>query len=253
MKLLKILFAIGCYSAAFGHSSISFGGRPSLVDGLTPALNDTPLVVKKCVDFAVNGTGDNREWQKTGWVRLNQIEKSTKQLESKIKILYSSTGIYVLFNGEDQKITSTYNNDFEKLYNGDVFEVFFHPIPTEPLYFEYEISPLSKELVLLISNHNGKLGQGVPWGYEEIKVVKKVTLIGGSAKHNSAIQGWTAELFFPNALLNFFGNVPPGSGTRWNANFCRLDYDSGQMVKWSWSPIKVRFHEFEKYFALQFE
>ncbi len=242
MKLFTILFAMTLYYAGFSGQVTS-----------SNAANDTPLVVKKCVDFAINGKGDNSEWQKTKWVPLNQIEKSTKQLETKIKILYSSRGIYVLYSGEDQKITSTYNNDFEKLYNGDVFEVFFHPIPTEPIYFEYEISPLSKELVLLISNRNGKLGQGVPWGYEEIKVVKKVTLIGGSAMHNSAIQGWTAELFFPNALLNFFGNVPPHSGTRWNANFCRLDYDSGKMEKWSWSPIKVRFHEFEKYFALQFE
>ena len=236
MKLLTILFTITCYYAGFSQQ---------------PA--NSPLMVKKCIDFGVNGKGDNSEWQKTKWITLNQIEKSSKQLETKIKILYSSTGIYVLFNGEDQKITSTYENDFEKLYNGDVFEVFFHPIPAEPIYFEYEISPLSKELVLLISNRNGKLGHGVPWGYEESKVVKQVTLTGGPAKHNSAIQGWTAELFFPNALLNFFGNVPPKSGARWNANFCRLDYDSGKMEKWSWSPIKVRFHEFDKYYSLQFE
>ena len=242
MKLLTILFAIALHYAGFSQQPAN-----------SNTTNSTPLIVKKCIDFNVNGKGDHSEWQKTKWVTVNQIDKSTRQLDTKIKILYSSTGIYVLFNGEDQKITSTYENDFEKLYNGDVFEVFFHPIPAEPIYFEYEISPLSKELVLLISNRNGKLGQGVPWGYNELKVVKQVTLMGGTAKHNSAIRGWTAELFFPNALLNFFGNVPAGSGTRWNANFCRLDYDSGKMEKWSWSPIKVRFHEFDKYLSLEFE
>ena len=209
-------------------------------------------MIKKCNDFTVNGKGDNIEWQKTNWVALTQIDSGT-QLETKIKILYSSTGIYVLFSCEDEKITSTYNKDFEMLYNGDVFEVFFHTVPAESVYFEYEISPLSKELVLLISNRNGKLGHGVPWNYEERKVIKKVNLKGGPAKHNSTIQGWNAELFFPYALLNFFGNVPPKSGTRWNANFCRLDYDSGKMVKWSWSPIKVRFHEIDKYLPVLFE
>ena len=241
MKLLTI-FLIACYFDGHTHPGISF-----------VTFNDTPLVIKKCTDFTLTGKGDNSEWQKTKWVSLNQIDQLDKQLETKIKILYSSTGIYVLFSGKDERITSTYTKDFEKLYNGDVFEVFFHTEPTEPVYFEYEISPLSKELVLLIWNRKGKLGQGVPWNYEENKVIKKVSITGGPAKHNSAIQGWTAELFFPYQGLAFFGNVPPKSGMRWNANFCRLDYDSGKMVKWSWSPIKVTFHEFDKYLPVQFE
>ncbi len=49
---------------------------------------------------------------------------------SKFKMLYSPTGIYVLFSGEDEKITSDFKNDFENLYNADVFEVFFHPYPS---------------------------------------------------------------------------------------------------------------------------
>ena len=242
MKLLAIFFLIASSLDGYPHPGIYF-----------PALNDTPLVIKKCADFTLTGTGDNGEWKKTNWIPLNQIDRSEKKLDTKIKILYSSTGIYVLFSGEDEKITSTYTKDFDKLYNGDVFEVFFHPVTTEPVYFEYEISPLSKELVLLIWNRKGKLGQAVPWNYEENKVSKRVRVTGGPAKHNSVIQRWTAELFFPYQGLTFFGNVPPKSGTRWNANFCRLDYDSGKMVKWSWSPIKVTFHEFDKYLPVQFE
>lgn len=58
--------------------------------------------------------------------------------------------------GDDHKITTTYKKDFDDLYKGDVFEVFFHPNPKEPVYFEYEINALNKELVLLVPNFNKK-------------------------------------------------------------------------------------------------
>jgi len=242
MKFLALLFTIACCNTGLAKTMVSMN-----------AENDTPLVIRRCVDFIMSGKGNNPEWQKTKWVPLNQIDKTGKQHETKIKILYSATGLYVLYSGKDETITSSFKNDFENLYEGDVFEVFFHPEPSEPIYFEYEISPLNKELVLLISNRKGKFGRWMPWHYEQNKVVKKVHLTGGEMKTGSQIQGWSAELFFPYPLLNLLNNVPPRSGMRWNANFCRLDYDSGKMSKWSWSPIKVSFHEFEKYFPVQFE
>ena len=242
MKLLTLLF------------SIAFCGNGSVSTAVTTyTMNDTPLVVRNCIDFTITGKGENPEWQKTKWITLNQIDKSKKEYESKFKILYSSTGLYVLFSGQDEKITSSYENDFDDLYKGDVFEVFFHADPSQPVYFEYEISPLNKELVLLISKRNGKFSRWMPWHYEENKVVKNVNVRGGQMKSNSSIREWSAELFFPYQLLNPMMNVPPVSGMRWNANFCRLDYDSGKMVKWSWSPIKLSFHEHDKYFPIQFE
>ena len=92
----------------------------------------------------------------------------------------------MLFSGDDEKITSPYKNDFDNLFNADVFEVFFHPNPGEPLYFEYEISPLNKELVLFIFNRHGKFGGWMPWHYEDKKVVKKVIITGGQMKSNAS-------------------------------------------------------------------
>ena len=112
---------------------------------------DTPLLVHKCNDFAITGKGDNAEWQKSSWVALNKIDSNGKAYESKFKILYSSTGIYVLFSGEDDRITSRFANDFDSLFKADVFEVFFHPEISEPIYLEYEVSPLNKELIFLMN------------------------------------------------------------------------------------------------------
>ena len=168
--------------------------------------------------------------------------------------MYSSTGIYVLFHGDDEKISSDFKNDFENLFEADVFEVFFHPEPSQPIYLEYEISPMEKELVLLFHHMNGKFSGWAPWPYTgNKKVIKKVAVDGGKMNPDAAIAGWSAELFFPYQLFAALKNVPPVSGMRWNANFCRLDYDSGKMIKWSWSPVEVSFHEFNKYYSLQFE
>jgi hypothetical protein len=185
---------------------------------------------------------------------LAKLDAGGEDYESKFKIIYSQKGIYLLFSGKDNKITTKFDKDFGNLFEGDVFEVFFHPDPQMPLYFEYEINQLNKELVLIIPNLNGKIHGWVPWNYEnERKVIKKVHLEGGKPESNGAIKSWSAELFFPFGLLSPLSNVPPTSGAVWNANFYRLDYDSGKMIKWAWTPVNVSFHEFEKYRPIQFE
>jgi hypothetical protein len=59
-------------------------------------------------------------------------------------------------------------------------------------------------------------------------------------------------MFVPYELMKPLRNVPPQSGTRWRANFYRMDYDQGQNA-WSWSPVGRSFHEFKKFGTLEFE
>lgn len=212
------------------------------------------LIVKKCIDFDITGKGDNSQWEKTEWNLLTKLDSGARGYDSKFKILYSPTGVYVLFNGKDNKITTKFDKDFENLYEGDVFEVFFHTNPKSPLYLEYEINQLNKEVVLIIPNFKGKFYGWIPWHYEGDRRMKKmVNITGGKMETGADISSWSAELFFPYTLFNPLENVPPESGTIWNANFYRLDYDNGNMMKWAWSPVKNTFHEFEKFAPIKFE
>ena len=163
---------------------------------------------------------------------------------------WEAKGIYVLFEGKDKKITGNYKEDFSDMYNADVFEVFFHPEPATPLYFEYEINAYDKELVLLIPNLDGKIMGWRPWHYETSRLIKHKVKVQSKS---GAMASWSAELFFPYTLLAPLQKVPPGSGMHWNANFCRLDYDPGKMVKWSWSPVQTSFHEFKQFRTIRFE
>jgi hypothetical protein len=217
-------------------------------------LDKEALLIHKCKDFTVTGKGDNREWDKASWNPLSKLDEGGETDESRFKILYSATGIYVCFFGMDNKITTTYDKDFEDLYKADVFEAFLQPDPQLPLYLEYEVNALDKELVLLIPNLDGHISGWAPWPYEDgRKVVKKTSVTGGIAAPGATIRSWSAELFFPYALLSPLSKVPPQSGTVWRANFCRLDYDSGKMIKWAWSPVEKTFHEFRKFRPVRFE
>jgi len=213
-----------------------------------------PLIVRKCSDFDLTGKDDNNEWSKTEWNYLTKLDEGGKTYTTKFKILYSAKGVYVLFNGDDDKISTQYDKDFDDLYNGDVYEVFFHTDPNTPVYFEYEINQLNKELVLLIPKINGSAYGWIPWHYEKERAVKKmINVTGGKMISNAAITSWSAELFFPYDLFAPLGNVPPKTGTIWNANFYRLDYDTGKMIKWAWGPVQESFHELDKFRPIKFE
>ncbi len=211
------------------------------------------LTVKKCSDFDITGKGDDPEWKKTAWVEMKAREQAPGLYRSRFKIMYSAKGIYVLFDGKDNKI-STDLQDFSNVWEGDVFEVFFHTDLRYPLYFEYEINPLNSELVLIIPNIDHKFLGWLPWHYEGNRKIKKAVYVeGGKARTGEKIKGWRAELFFPYEILTPMGNVPPKSGTEWRGNFYRMDYDREETVHWSWSPVQISFHEYEKFGTLMFE
>ena len=243
MKLLIFILTIMITNSNCGT------GRP-----IGKAEKTMPLLVRKCTDFNLTGKGDNEEWNKAEWNYLTKLDSGGKTYASKFKILYSTKGVYVFFDCDDDKISTQYDKDFGDLYKGDVVEVFFHTDPRTTIYFEYEVNQLNKELVLLVPNINGKAHGWIPWHYENERAVKKIINVrDGELVSNGTITSWNAELFFPYDLFKPLGNVPPASGMIWNANFYRLDYDIGKMIKWAWSPVQKSFHELDKFRAIQFE
>jgi hypothetical protein len=209
--------------------------------------------VKPTADFEVTGDGSARAWQDAAWVPLNK-RGAGHDYDARLKALYSKTGVYFLMNGTDRKLTATMKEDFLDLWNEDVFEVFLWTDERLPLYFEYEISPLGYELPIIIPNVDDKFLGWRPWHYEGDRKIRKATSIaGGEKKSGAAIGGWTAEFFIPFKLLEPLGGVPPKAGSRWRANFYRVDYDDGRETSWDWARVGPSFHEFRKFGTLVFE
>lgn len=211
------------------------------------------LKVGKSPDFKITGDGTAKNWAMAEWMVISQRLSSGEPLTTKVKVLYSETGIYFLFNCQDKKLTATMNADFMDLWKEDVVEIFLLTDEQNPVYFEYEISPLNYELPILISNEQGDLVRWMPFHYDEDRKTRHATAVqGGEKRSNAAITGWIAEFFIPYKLLRPLNNSLPKPGTRWRANFYRVDYDSGSS-NWSWQLTSKTFHDFEKFGFLVFE
>lgn len=200
------------------------------------------LKINSVHDFILSGKGDAQEWKKAEWTELPH-RAGLNMYTTRVKLLYSETGVYGLFYCEDRRITSTLREDFSDLYNEDVVEVFFWTDERMPLYFEYELSPHNFELPILVPNSHGDFFGWRPWHYEGNRMTRHSTDI--------TEKSWTAEFFIPYTLLKPLQQVPPTKGTRWRGNFYRIDYDEGSS-EWSWQLTQSNFHDFEKFGTLLF-
>ncbi|MGI9553031.1 MAG: carbohydrate-binding family 9-like protein [Aurantibacter sp.] len=225
-----------------------------LVD-YSPAIKVADEVTIKSIDdFEIDGAGAAEAWSLTKWIHLPPLKGVNEAYETKVKILYSSTGIYFLFWCEDDKITATLQNDFADLYNEDVVEVFLWTNEAHPVYFEYELSPLNYELPIMVPNLDSTFMGWKPWHYEGDRLTRHATQVQGGEKVSGAvINSWTAEFFIPYKLLKPLTNVPPSKGTRWRANMYRLDYDQSASVGFAWQPVRTNFHDYQSYGTFIFD
>ena len=211
------------------------------------------ITVKKCRDFKITGDGCSDTWKSTGWLNLVLQGSNPSVYKTKVKVLYSETGIYFLFDCEDKKLTSTLKADYLDLYNEDVVEIFLWTDESFPVYLEYELSPLNYELPIIIPNNKGTFFGWLPWHYEgERRTQHATTVTGGKKESGSSVSGWKAEFFIPFKLLAPLNHVPPVSGTKWRANMYRIDYDN-KAAYFSWQETSGSFHEYNSFGTFVFE
>lgn len=215
----------------------------------TPSGKKSILKITHTDDFEVSGDGSAKNWATVQWIPLPKRESNDVNYKTQTKLLYSDKGIYGLFQCEDKKITATLTKDNDDLYNEDVVEIFFWTDEKYPLYFEYELSPLNYELVLMVPNMDGRFLGWIPWHYEGDRKTQHATKIH---KQGDEVTGWTAEFFIPYDLLKPLNNVPPKKGMKWRVNMYRIDYDNG-IAAWSWQPTRVNFHDIESFGTLLFD
>jgi len=232
-----------------------------IIKEMSRVMDEDTVIVKKTVDFNISGKGNNEAWNRTSWQTFSRVDPGGKNYITRSKILYSEKGIYLLYEGEDDVVTTKNYEDDEEIYEGDVFE-FFLQTKKGAVYFEYEINHFGKQLILTLSGTHRNLAWS-PWRHEYKRnpVIQKEVFVKASDKNKEVlikpgamISSWTAELFFPYEVISLLPDAVPKNGTVWRANFCRIDYDSGKMVQWSWSKkIRRDFHELENFGTILFE
>jgi len=218
-----------------------------------PQGDTSRLFIRKTADFTVTGDGSSPQWNAANWVVLPVQEAAGTPPLTRVKTLYSDKGIYFLFDCADQKLSTTYDKDFEPLFRQDAIEVFLWPDTTEVIYFEYELSPLNYEWPLLVPHVNGRSSGWAPMRYEGEKKIQHATSVqGGEKKSMATVSSWRGEFFIPFRLLHPLLGKPPKPGTQWRGNLYRLDYDQGYTT-WTWKKTGPSFHTYSKFGTLVFQ
>jgi hypothetical protein len=210
------------------------------------------MEVVRTLDFEFSAAGD--PWAATSWQSLQRVGKGPMRYATRAKLMYSQTGLYLLVDCEDEKLTCTGLADNADLYKEDVVEFFLWPDPTQRSYFEYEISPLGAELPIMVVNSGAGFHGWLPWHYEGARQCRRTTAVrGGPMTAGARVEGWTCRAFIPFALLVGLANVPPSPGMRWRANIYRIDYDGAGATQWAWAPeTGTNFHAIKDFGTLVF-
>jgi hypothetical protein len=212
---------------------------------------DSVLQVVKCSNFKVTGDGSNPEWNHAKGITFDQRGSASPYL-TRFKIMYSDSGIYCLYDCQDNKITATLKGDNMDIFLEDVVEAFFWADEKVPVYFEYELSPLNYELVLMVPNYDGRFLGWIPWHYSGKRLTQHAVSIQYKKEYEKDVVSWTGEFFIPYELLKPMVLSPPEKGTRWRANFYRIDYDN-EPSHWSWLPVKTNFHDYQRFGTILFQ
>jgi len=159
------------------------------------ASGDLPeMTVTPTEDFELTGDGSAPAWERAAWVPLHRRAERGLEYRTRVRLLYSATGLYVLMDASDARITATMTEDFLDLWHEDVFEVFLWTDEAYPVYFEYEISPLGRELPILIPNFQGDFLGWRPWHYEGERLTRRATTALGGPRDPvefPALTDWT--------------------------------------------------------------
>ena len=119
-------------------------------------------------------------------------------------------------------------------------EVFLDPFGDLLSYFEVEVNPRNAVLDLLLRRTRAGLVKDFRWRCEGLQTSAGLTP-----------GGWTAEFALPFAGLT---SEAPAAGTRWRAQFCRIDRPPGRERELSaWSPTgQPLFHVPARFGCLEF-
>ena len=182
------------------------------------------------IDGILNDTG----WKDIPWTtNFVDIEGSLKpkpQFETKSKLAWDSTNLYIAAYLEEKHIWAKLTERDAVIYHDDDFEVFIDPDGDGHNYFEFEMNAFNTvwDLLMLYPYYidTGK-NYMFNWNYEAIE-----TAVHHNGTLNDASDidsSWTVEIAIPFAAFEDLAKVelPPTEGDIWRLNFSRVDWPVG--------------------------
>jgi len=191
-----------------------------------PSLYNCPLTTDK---IEVDGLASETCWSKASWTSLFvDIEGDSAKrpkLETKVKMLWDSSYLYVFAYLSEPNIWATLENHDDIVYRDNDIEVFIDPDGDAHNYMEIEVNALNTVLDLMMVKPY-RNGGPLVMDWNPAKLQTAVHLNGTLNNSSDSDSSWNVEMAIPMSSLCF--NKPkswPAPGDYWRINFSRVHYD----------------------------
>jgi hypothetical protein len=243
------------------HSGRRFGmfAFPLLLLGLAPAPE--PPVTREAVCYktskppVIDGKLDDRVWASVPVIdRFSAFWQRTEVGSgTRARLAWDDDALYFAATMTDSELRAYGTRHNDRLWLGDVFELFFKPSDDRPEYYEFQVNPRSTilELAFLYRGFDfATLAKRPPMGMEA-----KATVDGTLDHPGDRDRGWSVEGRIPWSIFAPSGGRP-ALGASWRFALCRYDYgpERSKPVLMSSAPLtQPSFHRYEDYGVLRFE
>jgi len=172
---------------------------------------------------------------------------------TRARLVWDDDALYFAATMTDTELRAFGTERNDRLWLGDVFELFFKPSEDSPRYYEFQVNPRSAILELAFPERGfdfEELAARPPMGF---KAVAKVE--GTLDQPGDEDRSWSVEGRIPWSVFEPTGGRPK-PGDVWRFALCRYDYgpEGTEPVLMSSAPLeRPSFHQYEDYGRLIFE
>jgi hypothetical protein len=258
------MMRLSCRLGLITALSFLAGSRPVWSDqpvtkaqASAPEPSVTREAVCRWVDQApvIDGKLDDPAWARAAAINRFAAYWNRAEVASatRAKLVWDATALYFAAELSDTEIRAFGTRRNERLWLGDVFELFFKPATDRPEYYEFQVNPRSTILELAFPQRGfdfATLAARPPLGMEAVAVVD-----GTLDRPDDRDRGWTVEGRIPWSVFAPSGGRP-APGASWRFALCRYDYgpEGTEPVLMSSAPLtRPSFHRYEDYGVLRFE
>ena len=204
----------------------------------------------------IDGDLDDPAWREAApiedfpafWSGSDPAAGSTRAL-----LVWDDEALYFAATMTDADLRAHGTERNDRLWLGDVFELFFKPSEGSPRYYEFQANPRSVILELAFPERGfpfEELAARPPMGFEAVAAVD-----GTLDRPGDADRSWRVEGKIPWSIFEPTGGRPE-PGDVWRFALCRYDYgpEGTEPILTSSAPLTApSFHRYEDYGRLRFE
>ncbi|RUL88119.1 carbohydrate-binding family 9-like protein [Tautonia sociabilis] len=171
---------------------------------------------------------------------------------TRAQLVWDDEALYFAATMTDAELRAFGTERNDRLWLGDVFELFFKPSEEGPRYYEFQVNPRSVILELRFPRRGhpfDELASEPPHGFSAVAAVD-----GTLDQPGDVDRSWRVEGRIPWSLFEPTGGRP-AEGDSWRFALCRYDYgpEGTSPLLFSSAPLtQPSFHRYEDYGLLRF-